>query len=73
MAIRLLLSILNDSRKTASMIWWNFASIHTNDQPLARLIVHRIAGRTAQMGSGQLAEFRTMEIELSRISGKASG
>jgi signal transduction histidine kinase/FixJ family two-component response regulator len=36
-----------------------------NDLALARLIVHRIAGRTAQMGSGKLAgEFRLMEIEL---------
>lgn len=36
-----------------------------NDLPLARLIVHRIAGRTAQMGSAKLAaEFRLMEIEL---------
>jgi signal transduction histidine kinase/FixJ family two-component response regulator len=43
-------------------------SITENDQPLARLIVHRIAGRTAQMGSGKLAaEFRTMEIELSEV------
>ncbi|MBB6274462.1 signal transduction histidine kinase/FixJ family two-component response regulator [Pedobacter cryoconitis] len=43
-------------------------SMSTNDQPLARLIVHRIAGRTAQMGSGQLAaEFRKMEIELAEI------
>ncbi|MGY0038817.1 ATP-binding response regulator [Pedobacter sp. NJ-S-72] len=41
-------------------------SIIAKDQPLARLIVHRIAGRTAQMGSGQLAsEFRMMEIDLS--------
>ncbi|MET1055327.1 MAG: ATP-binding protein [Pedobacter sp.] len=36
-----------------------------NDLELSRLIVHRIAGRTAQMGSGKLAaEFRLMEIEL---------
>jgi len=36
-----------------------------NDLPMARLIVHRIAGRTAQMGSAKLAaEFRLMEIEL---------
>jgi signal transduction histidine kinase/CheY-like chemotaxis protein len=36
-----------------------------NDLALSRLIVHRIAGRTAQMGSGKLAaEFRLMEIEL---------
>lgn len=40
-------------------------SLTDNDQPLARLIVHRIAGRTAQMGSGKLAaEFREMEIEI---------
>jgi hypothetical protein len=38
-----------------------------NDLPLARLIVHRIAGRTAQMGSGKLAAaFREMEIALSQ-------
>jgi signal transduction histidine kinase/CheY-like chemotaxis protein len=43
-------------------------SIKANDQPLARLIVHRIAGRTAQMGSGKLASaFRVMEIELSEV------
>lgn len=36
-----------------------------NDVPVSRLIVHRIAGRTAQMGSGQLAaEFRDMEMQL---------
>jgi signal transduction histidine kinase/CheY-like chemotaxis protein len=36
-----------------------------DDLAVCRLIVHRIAGRTAQMGSGQLAgEFREMEIEL---------
>jgi len=40
-------------------------SLTDNDQPLARLIVHRIAGRTAQMGSGKLAaDFREMEIEI---------
>jgi len=40
-------------------------SLADNDQPLARLIVHRIAGRTAQMGSGKLAaDFREMEIEI---------
>ena len=43
-------------------------SITANDQPLARLIVHRIAGRTAQMGSGNLASaFRVMEMELSEV------
>lgn len=40
-------------------------SVKGNDLPLARLITHRIAGRTAQMGSGQLAaEFRLMEVTL---------
>ena len=44
-------------------------SIADNDQPGARLIVHRIAGRTAQMGSGMLAaEFRTMEMELAEVN-----
>lgn len=44
-------------------------SITDNDQPRARLIVHRIAGRTAQMGSGMLAaEFRTMEMELAEVN-----
>ena len=39
--------------------------ILADDLPLSRLIVHRIAGRTAQMGSGKLAaEFRLMEIQL---------
>jgi len=39
-------------------------SVAAEDLELSRLIVHRIAGRTAQMGSAQLAsEFRTMEIE----------
>jgi signal transduction histidine kinase/CheY-like chemotaxis protein len=43
--------------------------ILANDLPLSRLIVHRIAGRTAQMGSGKLAgEFRMMEIELSEAA-----
>jgi CheY-like chemotaxis protein len=43
-------------------------SITANDQPLARLVVHRIAGRTAQMGSGNLASaFRIMEMELSEV------
>lgn len=41
------------------------SSLEENDQPMARLIVHRIAGRTAQMGSGKLAaEFRQMEMEI---------
>lgn len=35
------------------------------DLAQARLIVHRIAGRTAQMGSGELAaEFRDVELQL---------
>lgn len=39
-------------------------SVAAGDLPLSRLIVHRVAGRTAQMGSGQLAaEFRTAEQE----------
>ena len=43
--------------------------ILANDLPLSRLIVHRIAGRTAQMGSAKLAgEFRMMEIELSEAA-----
>ena len=38
--------------------------IAADDLPLSRLVVHRIAGRTAQMGSGQLAaEFRAAELE----------
>ena len=42
-------------------------SIIADNLELARLIVHRIAGRTAQMGSGQMAaEYREMEITLSR-------
>ena len=45
-------------------------SMELNDLATARLIVHRIAGRTAQMGSGQLAaEFRLMEIELAGADG----
>lgn len=44
-------------------------SVVAGNLPLARLIVHRIAGRTAQMGSGQLAaEFREMEIRLADAS-----
>lgn len=40
-------------------------SLRENDQPGARLIVHRIAGRTAQMGSGKLAlSFRQMEMQI---------
>lgn len=40
-------------------------SVAENDLETSRLIVHRIAGRTAQMGAKQLAaEFRMMEIEL---------
>lgn len=40
--------------------------VKADDLSLARLIIHRIAGRTAQMGSKQLAsEFREMEISLS--------
>lgn len=40
-------------------------SMEENDQPTTRLIVHRIAGRTAQMGSAKLAAaFREMEIEI---------
>lgn len=40
--------------------------VKAGDLALARLILHRIAGRTAQMGSKQLAsEFREMEITLS--------
>jgi len=43
--------------------------ILADDLPLSRLIVHRIAGRTAQMGSAKLAgEFRMMEIELSEAA-----
>lgn len=66
----LLLSILNRFKEDCKHDMVELQqSIHTNDQPLARLIVHRIAGRTAQMGSGQLAaEFRTMEIELSEVN-----
>jgi len=42
-------------------------SMGLNDLALARLIVHRIAGRTAQMGAAQLAaSFREMEITLSQ-------
>jgi signal transduction histidine kinase/CheY-like chemotaxis protein len=65
----LLLSILNRFKEDCQHDMVELQqSIQTNDQPLARLIVHRIAGRTAQMGSGQLAaEFRTMEIELSEV------
>lgn len=44
-------------------------SMELNDQPLARLIVHRIAGRTAQMGSGELAAaFRQMEMQLAEAT-----
>jgi len=44
-------------------------SMAAEDLPLARLIVHRIAGRTAQMGSGQMAaEYREMEITLSEAA-----
>ena len=44
-------------------------SIIAEDISLARLIVHRIAGRTAQMGSGQMAaEYREMEIILSHAT-----
>ncbi|RAJ33344.1 hybrid sensor histidine kinase/response regulator [Pedobacter cryoconitis] len=65
----LLLSILNRFKEDCQHDVVELQqSITSNDQPLARLIVHRIAGRTAQMGSGQLAaEFRTMEIELSEV------
>lgn len=65
----LLLSILNRFKEDCQHDMAELQqSITVNDQPLARLIVHRIAGRTAQMGSGQLAaEFRTMEIELSEV------
>ncbi|SEA86921.1 hybrid sensor histidine kinase/response regulator [Pedobacter hartonius] len=43
--------------------------ILADDLALSRLIMHRIAGRTAQMGSAKLAgEFRMMEIELSEAS-----
>ncbi|WP_231425713.1 ATP-binding protein [Pedobacter sp. Leaf250] len=39
-----------------------------NDQDKSRLIVHRLAGRTAQMGSRTLAHsFRTLEIEIADI------
>lgn len=39
--------------------------IHENDQDKSRLIVHRLAGRTAQMGSKNLANaFRTLELEI---------
>jgi hypothetical protein len=35
------------------------------NQDKSRLIVHRLAGRTAQMGSKTLAhDFRTLEIEI---------
>jgi len=39
--------------------------INENDQDKSRLIVHRLAGRTAQMGSKNLANvFRTLELEI---------
>ena len=48
-------------------------SLKDDDQPMARLIIHRIAGRTAQMGSGKLAAgFRQMEIDLA-ASGTIDG
>jgi len=41
--------------------------IHENDQDKSRLIVHRLAGRTAQMGSKNLANaFRTLELEIAK-------
>lgn len=44
-------------------------SVKENDLDTSRLIVHRIAGRTAQMGAGPLAaEFRLMEIEFSEAT-----
>lgn len=40
-------------------------ALETNDFEEARLIVHRIAGRSAQMGAAKLAaEFRLMEIRI---------
>ncbi|RYD78305.1 MAG: response regulator [Sphingobacteriales bacterium] len=42
--------------------------LEDNNQDKSRLIVHRLAGRTAQMGSRTLAhEFRTLEIEIAKI------
>ncbi|RYG15797.1 MAG: hybrid sensor histidine kinase/response regulator, partial [Chitinophagaceae bacterium] len=39
--------------------------LEENNQDKSRLIVHRLAGRTAQMGSRTLAHtFRTLEIEI---------
>ncbi|KQN37970.1 histidine kinase [Pedobacter sp. Leaf41] len=41
--------------------------IHENDQDKSRLIAHRLAGRTAQMGSKNLANaFRTLELEIAK-------
>ena len=64
----LLLKILNRYREDClNDIEELEKSLQDDDQPNARLIVHRIAGRTAQMGSGELASsFRQMEIELAK-------